>query len=181
MSCVLAGLVVLSACSDAGPESIPVTVGSLPEPADPGTLLPVVVETAPPQDGTAPPGALFGGNLCTALTDVDLAAVNVGGDRGELVGDPAATFDGCDYTLEVGSATVHVVVTARSQADFASPAFGDEAVDELDGLGEAARGVERSNGYEVYVKVSNGWFSVLAPTEASARALAVRAVPRATP
>lgn len=173
---------VLSACGDAGPESIPVTVGSLPEPPDPGTLLPVVVDTAPPDDGTAPPGALFGGNLCTALTDADLAAVNLGGGRGELVGDPAATFDGCDYTLEVGSATVHVVVTARSQADFANPSAADGVpIDELNGIGDAARGVERESGYEVYVKVSNGWFSVLAPTEASARALALRAVPRATP
>jgi hypothetical protein len=54
-------------------------------------------------------------------------------------------------------------------------------VEELDGVGLAVRGLRQGRFYEVYVKVDNGFFTVLAPTRADAIALAKLAVPHAKP
>ena len=178
----LVAVALVAACDP--PDSVPVpgTVGTLAVDA-PDTLLPVLVEveaTFLPEEITAPPGALFGGDLCAALTTADLEAVTFAGlGRGTVVGDPFIATDGCAYTVDAGDEQVAVTVTARSQADFARPSDDAAAIDEIDGIGEAARGVERENGYEVYVKVDNGWFSVRSADRSSALALARRATPRA--
>ena len=177
---VLLASAVVAGCHGPAAEPVPNSVGSLPEPSDAGTLLPVVVVTDPPGEGTAPPGALFAGDFCTSLTEADISAVVFSGlGRGSLSDVPTAALDGCSYPVAAGGEEFSVVVTARSQADFAAPATGDEAIDELAGVGEAARGVTRASGYEVYVKVPNGWFSVLTPDATSATALARRAAERA--
>lgn len=176
---VMASLTV-AACDGPAEDPVPNTVGSLPEPSDPGTLLPVVVETDPPGEGTAPPGALFAGNFCSALTEDDIGAVVFSGlGRGSVTDVPTVALDGCSYPVAAGGEDFFVVVTARSQGDFAGPGTTDEVIDELSGIGDAARGVNRANGYEVYVKVPNGWFSVLTPDATSATALARRAAERA--
>jgi hypothetical protein len=54
-------------------------------------------------------------------------------------------------------------------------------VEELDGVGLAIRGLRQGRFYEVYVKVDNGFFTVLAPTKPDAIALAKLAVPHAKP
>ncbi|MEY4173299.1 MAG: hypothetical protein RI900_464, partial [Actinomycetota bacterium] len=76
LTCVV--LVVLSACSG-GSEQPPGTVGPLPEPSGPDTLLPVIPDTAPPEVSTTlPPDALFGADLCLALSADDFRGVRFG-------------------------------------------------------------------------------------------------------
>ena len=52
-------------------------------------------------------------------------------------------------------------------------------IEDLDGPGLAARGVQFADRYSLTVKVENGYFAVEAPTRDAALALAQRAVPRA--
>ncbi|MEY4173003.1 MAG: hypothetical protein RI900_168, partial [Actinomycetota bacterium] len=85
----------------------------------------------------------------------------------------------CQFDVTAGGTVYSVLVRARSQPDFVTPTEGDEAIDELDGPGLAARGVQFDDRYEVTVKVSNGYFAVSAPTRDAALALAAKAVPRA--
>jgi hypothetical protein len=132
-----------------------------------------------------PADALFGGDPCTALTDADFRGVSLGGSGSGRVTDTAAlSADSCQYLLQVGTREYEVVVQVQSPTDFLNPGVTDEVVDELDGPGLAARGVTHATAdgeeYEVIVKVENGFFSVTAPDQASAVALATKAEPRAT-
>jgi hypothetical protein len=178
-------IVLLAACSGGAEE----TSGSatLPAPSAPDTLLPVPNDTQPPDvTESLPPDALFGGDVCTALTDDDFRGVSIDGRGAGRVTDSAAlSEDSCQYLVQVGSREYEVVVQVQSPSDFLNPGVTGEVVDELDGPGLAARGVthttETGEEYEVIVKVGNGFFSVTAPDRASAVALATKAEPRATP
>lgn len=182
---VACAAMLLSACSGGDEE----TSGSatLPTPSAPDTLLPVPNDTQPPDvTESLPPDALFGGDLCTALTEDDFRGVSIDGRGAGRVTDSAAlSADSCQYLVQVGSREYEVVVQVQSPGDFLNPGVTDEVVDELDGPGLAARGVTHATAageeYEVIVKVENGFFSVTAPDQASAVALATKAEPRATP
>lgn len=177
---VLACCALLVACSGSG-EQPPGTVGPLPEPSGPDTLLPVLPDTAPPDISTTlPPDALFGADMCLALTADDFAGVRFGSSSsGRLQQTLRVSEDSCQFDVAVGSTVYQVLVKARSQPDFVTPTEGDEEIEELDGPGLAARGVQFEDRYEVTVKVDNGYFAVSAPTRDAALDLAAKAVPRA--
>lgn len=177
---VLAG--AATACTGTS-EPTPVSGGTLPQPSDPDTLLPVPVDSQPTDvTGTLPPDLLFGGDLCSALTAADIAAVPIAGVTGARLGE-AVSFadDQCNYDVRAGIRRVSISVKARSLDDFVNPSPAGEAIDEISGLGLAARGVQHIDGYELLVKVANGFFAVVAPDRAAAEALAKRAISRATP
>jgi hypothetical protein len=182
---LVAGLMLCGGTLAAGctgdSEPTPQSGGTLPTPSDPDTLLPVPEGTEPPDVTTPlPPDALFGGDLCAALTADDFRGVRFGSSSSAQLDDTATlSEDSCQFELSAGGATYVVVLKARSQPDFVTPTQGDEPVEELDGPGEAARGVQFADRYEVTVRVSNGYFAVSAPTRAAALALATTAVPRA--
>ena len=154
---------------------------TLPTPAEPDTLLPVPDNTlAPDVTDTLPPDLLFGGNLCTALTAADIAAVPIAGSTGARLGEAiSAADDQCQFDVLVGIRRVAITVKARSLADFVTPSQTGEPIDEIKGLSLAARGVQHADTYEVLVKVDNGFFAVIAPDRPTAEALAERAIPRA--
>ncbi len=182
---VVCAALACSACSGNDDE----TSGSatLPTPSAPDTLLPVPNDTQPPDvTESLPSDALFGGDLCTALTEDDFRDVVIDGRGAGRVADSGAlSEDSCQYLLQVGAREYEVVVQVQSPSDFLNPGVADEVVDELDGPGLAARGVthatEIGQEYEVLVKVENGFFSVTSPDQASAVELATKAEPRSTP
>lgn len=182
---VMCAAVTFSACS--GTEEETSGSATLPAPSAPDTLLPVPNDTQPPDvTESLPPDALFGGDLCTALTEADFRGVSIDGrGAGEVTDSGALSADSCQYLVAVGSREYEVVVQVQSPGDFLNPGTTDEVVDELDGPGLAARGVthvtETGEEYEVLVKVENGFFSVTTPDRSSAVALATHAEPRATP
>jgi hypothetical protein len=181
---VLCMVLLLAACSGTNEPSSASGV-TLPLPPEPETLLPVPDDTQPPDvTDSIPPDALFGGDLCTSLEEPDFAGVDLGGrGAGHLTSTGALSIDSCQYLLSVGSHEYEVMVQVQSPADFRNPATSDQVVDEIDGLGLAARGLAHTTAagdeYEVIVKVDNGFFSVTAPDKDSALALAAKAVPRA--
>lgn len=181
VACGVATGVAVGACSPPSDTEPPATVGSVPVESDQGTLLPVEVNTMPPDSTSLPPDALFGGDLCTALGAADVTTVTFAGrGTGRLVDSGAAAEDACQYDVEAGGEQFTVLVRARSRADFEQPASSGEQAEPIDGIGEAAVGVARGDGYEVIVQVPNGWFSVLAPDATSARFLAGVAAVRST-
>jgi len=167
----------LVACS----ESAPTTTNAPPEPVntDAGTLLPVITDNTTP-DTTLPPNAMFGGDVCSALTASDIESTSYRGvGTGALTATNSPSPDSCQYT--VGSATTAtVLVQMISPADFAAPPASNELVEPLTGVGIAARTINHGATVEVQVQVDNGWFSVTTPDQASAQRLAARAAPRAT-
>ncbi len=177
---LLAGAV--SSCTGTS-EPTPVSGGTLPEPSDPDTLLPVPIDSEPPDvTGSLPPDMLFGGDLCTALTADDIAAVPIAGSTGARLGETVSFADDqCNYDVQIGIRRVAITVKARSLDDFVNPSPAGEAIDEIDGLGLAARGVQHLDGYELLVKVANGFFAVVAPDRATAEGLAKQAIARAAP
>lgn len=164
-------------------EPTPVSGGTLPEPSDPDTLLPVPIDSQPPDvTGSLPPDMLFGGDLCTALSADDIAAVPIAGSTGARLGETVSFADDqCNYDVQIGIRRVAITVKARSLDDFVNPSPAGEAIDEIDGLGLAARGVQHLDGYELLVKVANGFFAVVAPDRATAEGLAKQAIARAAP
>jgi len=177
---LLACCTLLVSCSG-GVEQPPGTVGPVPEVSGPDTLLPVIPDTAPAEVSTTlPPDALFGADLCQALAADDFAGIRFGSSTsGRLQQTLRVSEDSCQFDVVVGSTVYPVLVRARSQPDFVTPTEGDEEIEELDGPGLAARGVQFDDRYEVTVKVENGYFAVAAPTRDAALALAAKAVPRA--
>ena len=167
--CVVA---LLGACQ-AQTADPPDTVGSLPLPEEATTLLPDVVVSYVPDD-TLPPGVLFDGQLCNALTADDLSSVSIdGAGRATLLATQELADDLCGFVVRAGGDEYTLLVRARSIADFEQPATSDFDPEALTGVGEAAMGVARADGtYEVYVRVANGYFSVNTPDRASALALA---------
>jgi hypothetical protein len=174
------GALAAPACSGETDQP-PGTVGKVPEPSGPDTLLPVIPDTGPVDVSTTlPPDVLFGADMCLALDAADFAAVRFGSSgTGRLVGTVRVSEDSCQFDLVAGGTNYSVLVRARSQPDFVSPSEGDEEVEDLDGPGLAARGVQFADRYSLTVKVENGYFAVEAPTRDAALALAERAVPRA--
>jgi len=161
-------------------EPAPQAGGALPTPSDPDTLLPVPEGTDTPDPTVSlPPDLLFGGELCAALTADDVRGVRFGSSASARLDDTVKlSEDSCQFLLTAGGSRWSVVVKARSQPDFVTPAPGGETVEELPGPGLLARGVQFDDRYEVTVKVPNGYFAVVAPTRDAALALAAKAVPR---
>ena len=175
-----AALLSLMACS--GQTTLPPdTVGPVPLASEPGTLLPVLDDTVPGDD-TVPlaPGTMFGGDVCTALTAADFAAITIGGvATGTLTAATSLNQDACGYEVHAGSTDYVIIVKAAAAVDFDHPVTTAQEIDKFSDLGEAAIGVARGDdSYEVIVQASNGYFSVTTPEKASARALAAAAVKR---
>jgi hypothetical protein len=169
----------LVACS----ESAPNTSNAPQDPAstDVGTLLPVLTDPNVP-DTTIPPDALFGGDVCMALDANDVASTSFRGvGRAPLTATNSPSPDSCEYTVGSGTNTASVLVQMISPDDFATPPASNEIVETISGLGLAARSINHGDTVEVQVQVTNGFFSVTTADLASARRLAERAVPRATP
>lgn len=177
-------LLALGAC-DSTYEEPAVTVGSLPPEPPATTLLPEVVETFVPDDtNTLPPDTLFGGDLCSSLVAADFSSATFAGvSTGRLQDALDLADDLCGYVVRVSGSDYTIKVRARSESEFSEN--GQEA-EALTGIGVAAAGVEREpdeafpdGSYEVFVKVDNGYFSVLSTDASSARALAKAAAKRA--
>jgi len=151
----------------------PDTVGSLPVAEEATTLLPDVVVSYVPDD-TLPPGVLFAGQLCNALTADDFESVVIAGaGRATLLQTQELADDVCGFVVRAGGDEYTILVRARSIADFEQPATTDFDPEALTGIGEAAMGVARTDDtYEVYARVAAGYFSVNTPDRASALALA---------
>lgn len=182
---MLVALVVsaLVACSPPASDP-PETVGPVSIDTVPTTLLAEVVDSTLPDDSVVvPPGALFGGDLCTALEEADFTRVVIAGEgRGELLAFDGLSVDSCGYTVGVGDVEYTIVVQAHTADDFERPPTTDEVRDDVSGVGIAAFGVARGDtAYEVIVQVANGYFSVTTPDPASAKALAGMAAERAEP
>ena len=98
----------------------PDTVGSLPLPEEATTLLPDVVVSYVPDD-TLPPGVLFAGQLCNALTADDVATVSIAGPgRATLLNTQELADDLCGFVVRAGGDEYTLLVRARSIADFAT-------------------------------------------------------------
>jgi hypothetical protein len=172
---------IAGACSepDASPPTLD-TVGAIPEPTDITTIVPIVEGTELPDLGTAPPGSLFGGDLCTALVARDFTRVTFGGEgSGQLTDQFPASVDSCQYVVEAGDEIFDVVVAARTGGDMDATQPTDVIVEELADIGDAAVGIDRGDRYEVIVAVDNGWFAVIGPDQTSAEFLALQAAARA--
>lgn len=177
-------LVALAAC-DSTYEEPSLTVASLPPEPPATTLLPeVVISFVPDDTNTLPPDTLFGGNLCTALVAADFSSVTFAGVSTGRLGDTLDIADDlCGYVVRISGDDYTIKVRARSESEFSENGQQAEA---LTGIGLAASGVERDpdeafpdGSYEVFVKVDNGYFSVLSTDAASAKSLAKAAAKRA--
>ena len=175
-----AALLSLMACSGQAPLP-PDTVGPVPLASASATLLPVLDDTVP-GDITVPlaPGTMFGGDVCSALTAADFAAVTIGGvATATLTAATSISEDSCGYEVHAGSTDRVIIVKAVTVDDFDHPVTTAQEIDRFSDLGEAAIGVARGDdSYEVIVQASNGYFSVTTPDKGSARALAAAAVKR---
>lgn len=159
------------------------TVGSVNLPT-PTTLRPAIEVTVANTDiePTVPPGVLFGGDPCTALTAEDFAAVNIAGlGRGSLADSSLLSPDTCGYSVEAGRSAFIIQVSARTADEFASPELdGGTSIEPVSGIGLAAVAYVRPDRTHVLiVQVANGYFSVRGPDADSAAALAERAVDNA--
>lgn len=221
-----AASLLLPACT--AEDATPNTGLTLPAPQEPDTLLPSINVTDPPDiTQTLPADAMFGGNICGALTSSDLSRV-FNGARTFDIG--LLSLDTCRYLVGSAATPIDVRVGLSSIAEFTSPQQEDVSavgatlpptpatekittddipdtaepssapsttpsgsevtttevvaqappeVEELSGVGLGIRGLRQGPYYEVYVKVTNGFFTVLAPTKADAIELAKLVVPRA--
>lgn len=163
-----------AACSASGiPDEPPLTVGTVPEPETTDTIAPPLSDPEPPDTTLGlPPDALFGGDVCTALTPGNLSFLG-------RVGEPdGQSIDSCAWPVGTDQ---QVLVQLATPDEFATPAPNGEEIAPLDGVGLDAIGVDFGDTYTVYVQVENGYFSVTAPTRRAAERLAAAAAPRATP
>ncbi|MSV80871.1 MAG: hypothetical protein F2681_00795 [Actinobacteria bacterium] len=174
----LLALCALAGCYSENTDTSPTlgTVGNAPEPTA-TTLLPEVFNTESDLTVTAPPYALFGGDLCTALVAKDFLNIRMAGlAPGALINSGALSPDSCGYTVHSGRTDLEVLVEARTAQEFTQPAT---TPDVIAGLGLGAIGFEKADGtYLVLVKVANGYFSVTTPDPASAVKLAMIALGR---
>ena len=178
---VLSSSVVLVACSGTN-EQPPDTVGAVPLVSEAATLLPVPADTLPPDNtATVPPDTIFGGNPCMALNEDDFRSVVLAGaGSGTLSASSLLAEDTCGFEVRAGGENYQVIVQVASADEFDHPVTTAQPIDKFDDLGEEAIGVARGDDrYEVIVRVSNGFFGVITPDKASARALAAKAVERA--
>lgn len=168
---VVVMMMVLAACSG-GTDTTDVSGLTLPLPSPPDTLLPPPADTQPPDvtEGL-PPDAMFGGDLCTALVDADLAFL------GRVRDVAALSADSCEW--QVGTTAVQVQLA--SPAQFAQPGTADQEIAPVDGVGLDAIGVDLGGEYRVYVQVENGYFSVTAGSRIAAERLAAAAAERTLP
>lgn len=181
----LVALTVLSACHTEGTTTqISLgTVGSVDLPPA-TTLRPAVENTEVTTDitPTLPPGVLFGGDPCSALTTADIAAVGIdGAPPGELVDAQLLSPDTCGYSITSGRRAFVVEVAARSPQDFAQPEqYASGPVEPVAGIGLAAVAFARPDGtHVVMVQVDNGYFWVRTPDGESAAEFAARATDNA--
>lgn len=198
----LVALLLAVGCSGADPESLPPgTVGALPPPPTPPTLLPVVTGTDVVDTGTVPPDTLFGGNPCSALTDSDLrsaaslvppaatdptlpdddlgtgvtAVVTVDPADDGPVTTVAVSGDACAFQVS-DPVRYTALVRVIGVFDYESP-----DLEMLSGIGIEAKGgalVEGDSRYTVLVKVDDGWFALEAPDRTTATRLARAAAGR---
>ncbi|MFM2079233.1 MAG: hypothetical protein RJA49_3123 [Actinomycetota bacterium] len=164
--------VALVGCS--GGSAAPTASGAaaFPTPAPPDTLLPVIVDTEPPDvTDTLPADAMFGGDPCSALEHADFSGLGTAGAPNLL------STDACEFPLS-GST---VLVQLASPDQFARPGTSGQEIAPVDGVGLDAIGVALGDRYEVFVQVENGYFSVTADTRATAVRLAKAAAGRALP
>lgn len=148
-------LVAVAACSDSDDESAPPgTVGVVAPPQTLETLLPLVTDSSieVADTGSVAPGTMFGGNVCTALSDDELRsaaamvppsgtdAVEVGGDEpapdvtaadpsvsvldSGPVGTVAVSADACRFVVR-DPVRYSVLVRVRSIFDYTSPDLDD--------------------------------------------------------
>ena len=164
-------------------ESPPDTVGVVPEQTT-TTLLEFIPDTDPPDptaEPTVPPRSLFGGDPCTALVAVDFTLVIGGVARGELIDVAPLTDDTCGFVVVVADQQFNISVQAIDGSTFGRLPANDEERTALANIGESAYGVAGDAGYEVWVKVDNGYFVVIGPDQPTAIHLARAAVKRADP
>lgn len=164
-------------------ESPPDTVGVVPEQTT-TTLLEYVPDTDPPDPTaapTVPPQSLFGGDPCTALVAVDFTLVIGGVARGELIDVAPLTDDTCGFLVGVADQQFNISVQAIDATTFGRQPADDEERTALVDTGLSAFGVAGEAGYEVWVKVDNGYFVVTAPDQPTAMHLARAAAKRADP
>lgn len=199
----LVALALPAGCSGGDPESLPPgTVGALPTPPTPPTLLPVVTGTDVVDTGTVPPDTLFGGNPCSALSEAEL--------RGAAALVPPAATDPTVPDDELGAGvTAAVTVDPADDGPVTTVAVSGDAcafqvtepvrytalvrvigvfdyetpdLEMLSGIGVEAKGgavgEEDGDRYVVLVKVDDGWFSLEAPDRATATRLARAAAGR---
>lgn len=173
---VVAVTVAVTACSDS-PGADPVdTVGVITEPTV-TTLLPIVVDTESDLTSTVPPEVLFGGDLCSALTEADIANAGVG----TVVESAALSPDSCGWTVQSGRVYRDVIVQVRTAREYEQPLVAAGiTIDQVRGVGIAAIGyVLPDRSYTVVVQTDNGYFAVTAPDETGAVGLARLAAARA--
>ena len=177
---VIASVLALAAChsESADPTN---TVGSIPIETTPTTLLPIVIDTAPPDVSTTlPAGLLFGGDLCSALTTNDFMQISIGAlGTGELIDQVPLADDTCGYSVQLGRDEITIIVRARAASDAGTPGADGGAPEPVSGLGLAASMRVLADGtFDVIVQVDNGWFSVSSIDRESAIGFALRAVTR---
>jgi hypothetical protein len=115
-----AGALLLAACN--GGAATPTSGLTLPPPQAPDTLLPSVNITDPPIDTEPiPADAMFGGDVCTALTAADIAKVF--GAR--LTDTGLLSVDTCRFLVGTGPKQVDVRVALSSLAEFTAPELRD--------------------------------------------------------
>lgn len=204
----LLALAAGTGCSGDASEAPPGTVGVLPTPPTPETLLPLVTDTSVADTGTVPPGTLFGGSPCTALTDADLrgaaslvptsgteptlpeeadgagvtAAATIEPEDAGPVITVAVSGDACEFRV-VDPVRYRVLLRVITVFEYESPELtGSDGTaleaESVPGVGDEAQGIDRGDRYEVLVRVSDGWFSLEAPDSASALRLARAAAGR---
>ncbi len=162
----------------------PDTVGIVVDETTPTTLLSFIPDTDPPDptaEPTVPPGTIFGGDPCAALTAEDFAAVPfVGLGRGVLVDVSPLDDDRCGFLVQVADQQFNISVQVVTVREYGSaPADGEERV-ALTGVGRSAYSLSRSStAFEVWVQVDNGYFVVVSTDAISALRLARRAAERA--
>jgi hypothetical protein len=121
LRCSLAALAVLvTACSGSGATS---TSGlTLPPPQAPDTLLPSENVTDPPIDtNPIPANAMFGGDVCTALTPADVVKVF----NARLVDVTSLALDTCRFLIGTGTRQIDVRVGLSTIDEFTAPAQRD--------------------------------------------------------
>ena len=159
------------------------TVGSVYL-SPPTTLRPAVEVTVDETatTGSVPPGVLFAGDPCSALTADDFGSVNIAGlGRGSLADSSLLSPDTCGYSVEAGRSAFVIQVSARTADEFAHPELdGGTSIQPVSGVGLAAVAYVRADGDHVLiVQVPNGYFAVRGPDADSVAALAERAVDNA--